>query len=111
MPSVINQVIIPNTNLPSGGRIMSSVVDVEGTESISVNVSITNINSHIVRKIHFGPAPNGGFSLTRSDTFAATNHLMTSIPTSGPKVFVVVENLGTAPMSCAGWIYAVRKVP
>lgn len=111
MPSVINQVIIPGAELAPGSRLQSAPVDVEGTESISINVSITNINNNIVRKIHFGPAPNGAFPLTRSDTFAVTNHLMTSIPTSGPKVFVVVENFGTVSMNCSGWIYALRKVP
>jgi hypothetical protein len=110
MPSVINQVIIPNTDLAPGTRLVSATVDVEGTESISINVSITNINDKIVRKIHFGPSPNGAFPLTRSDTFAVTNHLMTSIPTSGPKVFIVVENSRTESMKCSGWIYAVRKV-
>jgi hypothetical protein len=111
MPSVINQVIIPATDLAPGARVVSATVDVNGTESISINVSITNVNDKMVRKIYFGPAPNGGFSLTRSDTFALTNHLMTPIATSGPKVFIVVENLGTRAMNCDGWIYALRKVP
>jgi hypothetical protein len=44
MPSVIHQVIIPfDTQLPPGGRVQSEPFDVGGTESISVNVSITNV--------------------------------------------------------------------
>jgi hypothetical protein len=112
MPSVIHQVIIPTqTVLAPGGRFQSQSLDVNGTQSISVNVGITNVNPAIKRTILFGPAPNGGFQPARVDTFQASNHLLTSLPTHGPKVFVVVENTGTTPMNCDGWIYGVRLVP
>jgi hypothetical protein len=112
MPAVIHQVIIPfQTPLPPGGRFQSQAFDVNGTESISVNVGITNVNPAIKRTIFFGPSPNGSFQPARVDTFAGTNHLLTSLPTHGPKMFVVVENTGTVSMDCAGWLYAVRQVP
>jgi hypothetical protein len=112
MPSVINQVIIPlQTALPPGGRIQSQAFDVEGTQSISVNVGITNLNPAVKRTIFFGPSPNNGFQPARVDTFAATNHLLTSLATSGPKVFVVVENTGAVAMTCDAWLYGVRLVP
>jgi hypothetical protein len=112
MPSVIHQIIIPfDTQLPPGGRVQSEPFDVGGTESISVNVSITNVNPAIRRTILFGPSPNGGFAPARVDTFQETNHLMTSLPTHGPEMFVVVENTGTVAMHCDGWLYGVRQVP
>jgi hypothetical protein len=112
MPSVINKVIIPlQTALPAGAGFQSDVVDVEGTESISVNVGITNVNPAIRRTIFFGLSPNGGFQPARVDTFAATNHLLTSLPTHGPQMFVIVENTGAVATECDGWLYAVRKVP
>ena len=112
MPSVIHQVIIPlQTVIAPGARFQSEAFDVDGTESISVNVSITNVNPSIKRTIFFGPSPNGGFAPARADAFQTTNHLLTSLPTSGPKMFVVVENTGTASMNCDGWLYGVRLVP
>jgi hypothetical protein len=112
MPSVIHQVIIPNqTVLAPGGRFQSQAVDVSGTQSISVNVGITNVNPTIKRTIYFGPAPNAGFEPVRVDTFHASNHLLISLPTHGPKMFVVVENTGTTQMKCDAWIYGVRLVP
>jgi hypothetical protein len=112
MPSVIKEVIIPvQSNLPAGGKVQSNPIDVEGTESVSLNVSITSPNGGVVRKVHFGPTLNGAFALARSDTFAAQNHPMMSIPTLGPKLFVVVENQGASPTKCEAWIYAIRKVP
>jgi hypothetical protein len=112
MPSVINQVIIPfQTVVGPGARFQSLPADVNGTESISVNLSITNVNPAIKRTIFFGPSPNGGFEPARVDTFQATNHLLTSLPTNGPQMFVVVENSGAVSMNCDGWLYAVRLVP
>jgi hypothetical protein len=112
MPSVIHQVIIPfQTQLLPGGRIQSQAFDVDGTESISVNVSITTTNPAIRRTILFGPSPNGGFAPARADKFQTTNHLMTSLPTHGPQMSVVVENTGTIAMQCDGWLYGVRLVP
>jgi hypothetical protein len=112
VPSVIHQVIIPTqTALPPNGRIQSQAVDVGGTESISVNVGITNVNPAIKRTIFFGPSPNNGFQPARVDTFAASNHLLTSIPTHGPKMFVVVENTGNVAMTCDAWLYGVRLAP
>jgi hypothetical protein len=112
MPSVIHQVIIPHqTVLGPGGRFQSQAADVSGTETISVNVAITNVNPAIRRTIFFGPSPNGGFQPARIDTFQASNHLVTSLPTHGPQMFVVVENTGAVAMNCSGWIYGVRFVP
>ena len=112
MPSVIHQIIIPfQTVVGPGARFQSQAFDVDGTESISVNISITNVNAAIKRTIFFGPSPNGGFEPARVDTFQATNHLLTSLPTNGPQISVVVENSGTAPMNCDGWLYGVRLVP
>jgi len=112
MPSLIHQVIIPvQTALPPAGRIQSQTFDVDGTQSISVNVGITNVNPAIKRTIFFGPSPNNGFEPARVDTFGATNHLLTSVPTNGPRMFVVVENTGAVAMNCDGWLYGVRMVP
>ena len=112
MPSVIHQVVIPfNTSLAPGGRFQSQAFDVDGTESISVNVGITNVNPSIKRTIFFGPSPNGSFQPAREDTFVEANHLLMSLPNHGPKMFVVVENTGNVSMQCDGWLYAVRKVP
>ncbi len=112
MPSVIHQVIIPSqTPLGPGGRFQSKAVDVSGTQSISVNVGITNVNPAIKRTIFFGPSPNGSFRPARVDTFQVSNNLLTSLPTHGPQMLVVVENTGATPMNCDGWIYGVRLVP
>ena len=112
MPSVINQVIIPAwTLIGSAGRFSSQPVDVSGTQSISVNVSITGTNPAIKRTIYFGTAPNGGFAPAQIDAFDTTNHLFTSLPTHGPQMFVAVENRGPTDTNCQGWIYAVRLVP
>jgi hypothetical protein len=112
MPSVINQVIIPlGTNLPPGGRFMTNPVDVQGTETVAINVSITSPNASVIRRIYFGPSPNGGFSLAFSESFSPDNALMRSVPTLSPQFFVVVENHGATPTNCDGWMYAVRKVP
>ncbi|WP_147443804.1 hypothetical protein [Corallococcus sicarius] len=112
MPSVISEVIIPlQTSVGPGGRFQSQEFDVSGTQSISVNVSITNVNPTIKRTIFFGPSPNGGFQPARVDAFQTSNHLLTSLPTHGPKMFVVVENTGLTAMNCDGWLYGVRLVP
>jgi hypothetical protein len=42
------------------------------------------VNPAIKRTIFFGPSPNSRFAPARVDTFQATNHLLTSLPTNGP---------------------------
>ena len=113
MPSVIHQVIIPfRTSVRAGGRFQSDSFDIDGTESISVNVAVSNPSAAIKRTIFFGPSPNGGFLQARVDTFAAgTNHLLTSLPTHGPRMFIVVDNTGPVSIECEGFLYTVRQVP
>jgi hypothetical protein len=112
MPSVINQVLIPSqTVISPHARFQSQVFDVNGTESISVNVSTNIMSSEVTRTIFFGPSPNGGFEPARVDTFAASHNLLTSLPTNGPQMFVVVENNAPIPLNCDGWLYGVRLVP
>ncbi|PZR99677.1 MAG: hypothetical protein DLM67_03300 [Candidatus Nephthysia bennettiae] len=112
MPSVIYETLIDNaTALPPGGRIDSKVIDVRGADRVSVNVSITNVDANVQRTIYFGPTTNNAVAPLRTDSFANSNHLLTSVPVCGPELYVVVENHGTQQWTCDGTVYALREVP
>ncbi len=106
---VVNQVLFPfPTNVPAGGSVSSPTINLDGFENASVNVVITNVNDKVQRAIFFGPLPNGGLGLARSDTFEASNHLLTATPVHGPQLFVRVTNNGTSSTTVQGFVYAAR---
>jgi hypothetical protein len=105
----VYEIVIPvQTPLPPGGEVRSKVFDLDGFVTASINVSITAPDAQVERRIHFGPAPNNGFALVRSDTFGTSNHLYTAMPVHAPQAFIIVANRGTQTHTVDATVYAAH---
>ena len=98
--------------LPAGGQIQSDTFDVNGARTVSIMLAITSGDPNVHWTILFGPTQNNAFFRAASGTFGANDGgFATQFPVFAPKMFVLVENLGTRDTRCDGNLYFIREVP
>ena len=112
MPTMIlEELFALDTPVPAGGSLRSRTVEVAGSASLAVNVSIPNVNSQVKRSVLFTGLTGAYLYPARVDAFDTVNHLLTTVPTCGPEVVVIIENGSKEDITCSGWIYGIRHVP
>jgi hypothetical protein len=108
---ILEELFALDTPIAPGAYLQSRPVGVAGSVSVAVNVSITNVNGQVRRSVLFTGLTAGYLYPARVDMFDAVNHLLTSVPTCGPEVVVLIENNSKEDITCSGWLYGVRLVP
>ncbi len=98
----------PGTTVAPGGFVFSQQVDVEGFQTVSVNVSTISPTSNLVRDISFSNPFDAGYRVVYRDTFPPLNHLFRAVPVHAPRLLVVVTNNGSINMTIEGFVYATR---
>jgi hypothetical protein len=61
------------TPLPAGGRVESTVVDVNGARRVNLMFGIPGRNPNVQWRVHFGPTTNNAFAQTHAGAFDADN--------------------------------------
>src|SRR5947209_2544719 len=91
--AVFEKLMTLDQPVAAGGRIKSEIHDVNGAGAVSVMLSIVAEDRDVRWTILFGPTQNNAFTPAASGTFE-NNNLATHVPVFGPKMFVMIENLG-----------------
>lgn len=116
MPEVIDGDLFESqTPLPPTQRIVSRIIDVSGAQHVSVNVALTPPvdTEKILCAIFFGRSGHNDFLPLPVESFGPANTVMiTSVPVSGRKLQVIVENQGSQATAIhLGTVYGVREAP
>ncbi len=112
MPEIVYEVLIPvQTPLPPGGRVQSTVFDVNGARTANLMFSIPSNDPQVFWSVHFGPTPNNSYGQAREGNFGTFNTIAIAVPVFGPGLLVVVENRGQRDETVDGNLYFLRELP